>query len=288
MNFVEPPYFNKNFLTEKNIKKILNSDDVVGKYIKYGLDSHYPDINLDTVDDDLLLDIVHGVISDGYEKIKQTNIDVNELGKKSNKIKNLLEPNDEKYDDLNEEIINENYLIANEVIPEMSIPESVIIFKGRVGKVSTKLLVDTGAQNCIVFKSIVEKWGCDYVALIDRKTTTLCQGVSGLSKTFGKIWFVEIEIDTGNNKWVSIPISLDVIDDSETIATRKIIKDKNKHITDFLNYQCYGKEVNENNSESDEEIDLILGMTFLKSYKANIDFNSNCVTLNGGIKIKFK
>mgnify|MGYP000045829719 CR=1 FL=1 len=287
MNFVEQN-FNRDILTEKNIKKILNSDDIIGKYIKYGLDTHYPDIDLDTVDNDLLLDIAHSIVSDGNNKIKQADKYVDGLGKKKINVENFMEPNNEKYDDMDEEIINENYLTANDVIPEMSISGGSIILNGRVGKVLTGLLIDTGAENCIVFKSIVEKWGREYVALIDRKTTKLCQGVNGLSKTFGKIWFVEIEIDTGNDKWISVPITLDVIDDSEMIATRKTIKDKDKHITDFLNYHCYGKKVEENNSESNGNVDLILGMTFLKSYKANIDFHSNSLTLNGGLKIKFK
>jgi len=41
-------------------------------------------------------------------------------------------------------------------------------------------------------------------------------------------------------------------------------------------------------SITNNKLELIMGINFLKSYRANIDFSTMTMTLNNNIKIKFK
>ena len=193
-------------------------------------------------------------------------------------------------------------LMADEFIPEMTIPTNLIYLKGRLNGINTRIMIDTGASSCVIFKSIVDKCGLGY--LVDSSTSVMVQGAHGMKPTLGTIWFAEIEIEIDTDKWVSIPISVEVIDDSETIKTKQIIKEHYEKINEIIGVNnLESNNVSDNNKDNKKDIkqqtkfdkssdqshgfEIILGMTFLKSYRANIDFSSMSITLNKNIKIKF-
>jgi hypothetical protein len=173
--------------------------------------------------------------------------------------------------------------MGDEIIPEFSIPSDLIYLGGRIGPINLKIMVDTGATSCVMFKSVVEKCGLDY--LIDTSTSVMVQGAHGMKPTLGTISFLEIDLEITKDQWVSVPISVVVIDDSETIKANKIISEHNDKINKIIGI----KDDNNNNltNKIPHGFELILGMVFLKSYRANIDFSTMIITLNKNIKIKF-
>ena len=54
------------------------------------------------------------------------------------------------------------------------------------------------------------------------------------------------------------------------------------------NQICIKEDETIDKSLTHDKLELILGINFLKSYRANIDFSTMTMTLNGNIKIKFK
>lgn len=220
----------------------------------YGLHTHkikqmfsekYPDLDINTINDDFLLnDIIFNIINN--DSNTNSNIDCNDSNINSNDL-----------------VIKQNILLANEYIPEMLFPTNLIRFDGRINNIDVNILLDTGASGCVIYKSIVDK--CNLNNIIDKNSYVMVEGVSSIEQTIGTIWYLEIELKIPDKNYVTIPIIVNVIDDS------KIIKES----TNNINY-------------SKDKIQLILGMTFLKSYRANIDFYSMILTLNNSIKIKFK
>ena len=133
----------------------------------------------------------------------------------------------------------------------------------------------------------------------------MIRGVHGTKQSLGMIWFLDIELcvdltnaDTKIDKsnYVSIPIMVDVNDDTEQIKADNLVKEKVKKIKEIVgtndkifelekvNQMCKDME----KSITDYKLELVLGINFLKSYRANIDFGSMTMTLNNDIKIKFK
>jgi hypothetical protein len=296
-----------------------NNDTKINKYIGNKLKSIYPDINPNKIDQDLLENIIQNIISEDYKNIdKIKNEMILNISNESTNLNiptdlnipsNLNIPTDPNESNINKisnntnnyfnktniniqqnkfdlEIIKQNILMANEIIPEMSIPSDLIYLKGKLNGINTRIMIDTGASVCVVFKSVIDKCKLNY--LIDTSTSVMIQGAHGMKPTLGTIWFVEIELEIIKDKFVAIPISLDVIDDSETIKANKIIGehyDKIKKIMDPNdNMDNNFTNLCENKSHG---FDIILGMTFLKSYRANIDFSTMSITLNSNIKIKF-
>ena len=220
----------------------------------YGLHTHkikqmfsekYPDLDINTINDDFLLnDIIFNIINN--DSNTNSNIDCNDSNINSNDL-----------------VIKQNILLANEYIPEMLFPTNLIRFDGRINNIDVNILLDTGASDCVIYKSIVDK--CNLNNIIDKNSSVMVECVSSIEQTIGTIWYLEIELEISDKNYITIPIIVNVIDDS------KIIKES----TNNINY-------------SKDKIQLILGMTFLKSYRANIDFYSMILTLNNSIKIKFK
>ena len=180
--------------------------------------------------------------------------------------------------------------MADEIIPEMSISSNLIYLKGKLNGINAIIMIDTGATSCVIFKSVVDKCGLNY--LIDTSTSVMIQGAHGIKPTLGTIWFVEIELEINQDKYINIPIRVEVIDDSETITANKIIYEHDDKITKIIDIN-YNDMNNFKKSDSNHiqtcthEFEIILGMTFLKSYRANIDFSTMTITLNKNIKIKF-
>ena len=154
-----------------------------------------------------------------------------------NKLNEIIESDINKNNNFNQEIIKQNMLMADEFIPEMTIPTNLIYLKGRLNGINTRIMIDTGASSCVIFKSIVDKCGLGY--LVDSSTSVMVQGAHGMKPTLGTIWFAEIEIEIDTDKWVSIPISVEVIDDSETIKTKQIIKEHYEKINEIIGVNRY-------------------------------------------------
>lgn len=178
------------------------------------------------------------------------------------------------YHNVDTNIIKQNILMANEIIPEMLIPSNLIYLKGKLNGNPLKIMVDTGASSNVIFKSVIDK--CDINYLVDDSTSFLIQSAHEIKPTVGTLWYLELEFELEKNKSISVPITATIIDDIGNIQTKSIEKQNNNLINSEFN-----------NCES-HEFDIILGMSFLKSYKANIDFNSMTITLNNNIIIKFK
>jgi len=212
----------------------------------------YPDINIDSLDENLLNDMIFGLFNNS--NILNKNNDSNNSDIKYNDSNIVSKIFDKK-------IIEDNYELANEYIPEMLCPTNLIYLNGRINGKTIKIMIDTGASSCICYKSVVDKCGLEY--LLDAETTSLISGAHSTKSSLGSLWYFKIELDVGNDNWVGIPINAIVIDDT-----------------------C--EEYFNNNEEKFSHIDIILGMTFLKSYKVNINFGNMKLTLNDKINIKFK
>jgi hypothetical protein len=302
--------------------KMLNS------YIDKKFKKLYPDLNPDTIDEELLNNIIYNIVeqdndkiikikkemSDSIDKIynnsnlsKPTksieptqiqilpfeeskdsilydNLDIAKLSEfaKPNNLPNKINNKDNDYN----EIIEQNILMADKIIPEMSFGQNLIYLNGYLNGHKINLMVDTGASGCVILKSTVEKCGLGY--LVDSKSSVMIEGAHGLKSTLGTIWYLEIDLEIDKDKIVSIPITLEVIDDTDTIKTKKIIQESNEKIAKMFDNFLSPKSSSNLNSNSHDSFEIILGMTFLKSYKADIDFSSMTITLNKNIKLKFK
>ncbi len=162
-----------------------------------------PNIDLNTIEQDLLKNIIDNIITEEQKENKITEHKENA-------------------------IIEQNYLMAYDLIPEMSFKTNLILMKGKINNSPLTFMIDTGSAVNVMSKSCVSMCGLEY--LIDTKTTMNMVGVNSVKKTIGTIWFLEIELDmsNGNEQYVSIPITVNVNDDSE-------ITDKNvKHYFDII------------------------------------------------------
>jgi hypothetical protein len=220
----------------------------------------YPDIDPFQLDSDLLQNMLANILEDDNLKYNKSIITNNQQVNKIN------------------DIIKENILMADELIPEMSVPSNLIYLEGKISNTPINIMIDTGASSCFTYKSIIEKCGLEY--LIDSSSRIMVQGAHGIKATLGCIWFLEIELDISNGKkeYVSIPITIDIIDDSEINQSHK----NNLSNEELINNKSNNLETNKN------KLELILGINFLKSYRANIDISTMTLTLNKTIKIKFK
>lgn len=207
-------------------------------------------------------------------------------------------------------IINENYSLAIENIPELINLGNLIFLNGKISGHNIKILVDTGAQMCIINKSVIDCSGLNY--LIDTKNQINISGAHSTSASVGTLWYVEIEIELSDGNYASLPISAHIIDDSMHIEQQKqVLKQINELREEYSNLKfiidnfadlansnnidmIYFEKIKESIRSYDEEIknnnavDIILGSNFLKSYKANINYSKSIITLNDVIDIQFK
>ena len=192
--------------------------------------TQYPDLKFEHIDDDLAVEILESILVTPINNICINNT---------------------------ENIIDKNYDLADENIPEMLMPSNLIILNGKINNCPIKILVDTGATTNCIYKSKILEAKLDEI--VDKEITSVMSGIHGDEKTYGKIWYTEIELELNH-------------------------QDKNKSTVMIgLNLAV----VNDENIKTKASFDIILGLSFLKSYKANLDFFSNTITLNRDIKIKF-
>ena len=87
--------------------------------------------------------------------------------------------------------LDENYIKANNIIPESFCPVDMLYFDCFINNVPIQIFVDTGAQTSIMSLSCAKRCKIDH--LIDERYNGVAVGV-GQSKILGKIWLVDIEI----------------------------------------------------------------------------------------------
>jgi hypothetical protein len=155
-------------------------------------------------------------------------------------------------------IIEENYDLADANIPEMLIPTDLIYLNAKINNIPVKILFDTGASSNCIFKSKIIEAGLDDI--VDKNYKIKIQGINSGKDTYGHIWYTELEfglnLNSNEQQSTMVGVNFMVIDDE-------------------------GGDKNLN------KFDIILGLTFMKSYRTNIDFLTKTITLNNKIKIKF-
>lgn len=150
------------------------------------------------------------------------------------------------------------YTKAINEIPQYFVNNGNPFLIGKYNNYHFDILIDSGATSSVLYLSFVKLLGLD--KMIDTTNTTNMLTANGSSTTYGTLYHMNITI-CNENKDFEIPIMVDVIDDS---------REKNH-------------DVRLSNAQS-----IILGMDFLKSYKAIINFNKNEITLNDKYTIKYK
>ena len=220
---------------------------------------HYPELNPSEIDKDLFVDMMTNILA-----IEQAKIDKEEEEEEDSDDKESFES----------KAIEQNYLMANETIPEMFVSNDLIYLKGRLNKTDINILLDSGCQTSTAFKSSTDRANLDYI--IDKKACTICQGVGGLTKTYGMLWFTELEIETEPGKFVTIPIKLSIVDNTN----------KNDLEEELDNIKLDQDELIEL-VEQKGKLDLLLGIDFMKAFKAIVNFNKKTITLNDSILINY-
>ncbi len=238
----------------------LTNNEELHPSIIYLFNKHYPELNPVEIDKDLFVDMMTNILA-----LEQAKIDKEEADEKDN----------EKEEAFESKVIEQNYLMANEIIPEMFVSNDLIYLKGKLNKTDVNILVDSGCQTSTVFKSTTDRANLDYI--IDKKACTICQGVGGLTKTYGMLWFTELEIETESDKFVTIPIKLSVVDNTK----------KNDLEQELDNIKLEQNELIELVEEK-SKLDLLLGIDFMKAYKGIVNFNKKTITLNDSIVINYK
>jgi hypothetical protein len=155
-----------------------------------------------------------------------------------------------------ENMINKNMELAEKYIPEMLLPQQLIYLNGKINNIQIKILVDTGATINCIFKSKIIEAGLDNI--VDKYSKSNIQGINSNNEmTYGKLWYTEIELESKSQN--------------------------NDKIYEIIRLNLQIMDENENS----KKFDVILGLNFMKSYKANIDFSTNTITFNNTIKINF-
>ena len=206
---------------------------------------HYPDIDPFILEKDILVNMIENMFAIDNEKFA----------------KEIMADN----------LIDDNYERANDLIPEMLVQSDLIYLKGRLNGLPVNILFDSGCQVSTTFKSIIQKTELEY--LVDKKAKTYCAGVSGIVETFGTLWFTELEIEVKTDEFISTPIKLSICDDD----------DKKKQIDE-------NDEIDENEKfikKEGKSPDILLGIDFMKAYKVIINFNKNTIIFNNDIVINY-
>jgi hypothetical protein len=156
----------------------------------------------------------------------------------------------------NNDTITKTIVKAHTKIPEMLIPVKSIYLNGKLNNKPVKILFDTGATVNCIYKSTAINLGLENI--IDNQLVSNINGINGNQTSIGTIWYTEIELNfitsENENTIAFIGLNLVVIDDEKN---------------------------------TDNNFDIIFGMSFMKSYNVNIDFMTQIITLNNKLKIKF-
>lgn len=248
---------------------------------------YYPGAEIDKMDPQILAEMMYELLQIEVEK------DPTLIEKKTPE-KSSIKNEDKNW---NIAIVQENAHMAEALIPEMEFPQNLIHLKGKINEVPVTFMIDTGASMCVTHEYVVDK--CCLRHLVDNNEITYVTGAHSTEPTLGKIWCVEIDLevllDDGSISFISIPVSIDVTHDINTASFEESEKMKKMKdaMMNILNKHPGSTEKNHDSKNHDHHHhgpthDIILGMTFLRSYRANIDFGSRVITLNGDIRLPFK
>lgn len=102
-------------------------------------------------------------------------------------LKQILENINQKTEE--EHVVNANYELANEHIPESLAPISMLYILGSINDIPVKMFVDTGAQVSIINESKIKELGIEH--LVDKKCKGVVKGV-GESESRGRIHYLEV------------------------------------------------------------------------------------------------
>jgi hypothetical protein len=250
--------------------------------LRHKFNKYYPDVQIDKIDSDILHDMMLNILDNEMVKHSIHSDDDTKTNEES-KSENVIDKN------WNKEIVNANIELADALIPEMEFTQSLIHLDGRINEIPIKFMVDTGASMCVTHEYVVNK--CCLHHLVDKNSVKMIAGAHSVEPTLGKIWYVEIDLevlsDDRSIHWISIPVSIDVSHDvkemeiTEEMKKSSYVIEKGLELTKPMSHE-------EEYDNCPHEHDVILGMTFLRSYRANIDFGTRIMTLNGNIKIPFK
>ena len=104
-------------------------------------------------------------------------------------------------------LIDENYQLALDIIPESFIPVKMLYIKGKINKKEINIFIDTGAQVSVMSLSMARELGVDF--LIDHFCEGKLVGV-GSKDMSGKIHYLDIQIDNFN-----LPCGFTIIDNDD-------------------------------------------------------------------------
>ena len=185
-----------------------------------------------------------------YPNIDHTTIERNTL---ATMIDEMFEIEKSKYSESDSEsepdpVIEENYLKATELIPEMIESGDIISIKGRLNNVDVNILFDSGCQTSSTFSSIIDK--ANLKDIVDKKAKTYCMSMTGKTETCGMIWITDLELQTSEN-YISVPIKLSILEDPKDPET-----------------------------ESNNKIDILIGTDFMKTHNVIINFSKKLITIN--------
>lgn len=154
-------------------------------------------------------------------------------------------------------IVDKNYSLASEHIPEMIDSGDLVSIKGRLNGLHVNILFDSGCQTTSTYSSIVK--AANIIDLLDKSAHTYCMGINGRIKTLGMIWYINLDLETGisSGDYISVPTKLSILDD----------------IID-------GSEL-DSELESETKIQLLIGTDFMKAHDVIINFKKRLITING-------
>ena len=197
--------------------------------------------------------------------------------------------NYDKYTELNQnKELNENKELYQKYLNNYG-KNDLILLNGKINNYKIKILIDTTTNDSIINYSNLNKLGLDKI--MDNNINHIIQQSNNYINIIGKIWYLNIKIEFNKNIYLDFPVSLDIIDDLKIKKKKiKIINEYNEK-KNFLNNSItrfiFNNDDIKNNKYNFEDIDIILGMSFLKQNNINIDFGKGILKVNDEIEYKY-
>jgi len=104
-------------------------------------------------------------------------------------------------------IVDDNYQLAMDTIPESFIPVKILYINGKINNKDLDIFIDTGAQVSVMSLSTAKDLGVDF--LIDYFCEGQLVGI-GTKNMIGKIHYLDIQLDNFN-----LPCGFTIIDDND-------------------------------------------------------------------------
>lgn len=198
---------------------------------------YYPSIDHETLDNHILVMLIENMFEVEKSKYSDTDSDSDTNS-------------DSDSDSTPDPVIEENYAVATQLIPNQIESGDMICVQGLINQIPVNVLFDSGCQTSTIFVSTVKKTGLEH--LVDKKSRTYCNGINGVTKTYGMIWCTQLKLKTNakSDNYTSVPIKLSVISDV--------------------------KKDNEPN-----QVDILIGTDFMKATNTIINFSKKTICVNG-------